>query len=96
MVVDCGLRVSELVHINLDGINLGEGIFWNAAGETRRIKAESVFLILKGTRQNHTEKESIDTRRKLSLLATLLTVGIPIWRRVKEKLGTHLFKPKIS
>lgn len=63
----------------------GEVIFWNAVGETRRIKAESVFLILKGTRQTYTEKESINTRRKLSLPATLLTGGIPIWRKVKEK-----------
>jgi hypothetical protein len=63
----------------------GEVVFWDAAGETTRIKAESVFLILKGTRQTYTEKESVDTKMKFNLSATLLTGGIPIWHRVKEK-----------
>jgi hypothetical protein len=63
----------------------GEVIFWNAAGETRKIKVESVFLILSGMRQSYAVKESIDTKMKLSLPATLLTGGIPIWHRVREK-----------
>jgi CRP-like cAMP-binding protein len=63
----------------------GEVIFLDKSGDTRRIKAENVFLILKGTIRIYTEKEATVTRMKFSLPATVLTGGIPIWRKVKEK-----------
>jgi hypothetical protein len=60
-------------------------LFWNKSGQARRMKAKNVLLILKGTIQSYTEKATIRTRMKFSLPATVLTGGIPIWRRVKEK-----------
>jgi len=49
------------------------------------VKAKSFFLILKGTPQTHTKKETIRTRPELNALATLLTRNIPILCRVEEK-----------
>ncbi len=63
----------------------GKAIFTNKGTETRTMKATNVFLILKGTIQTHIEKETTRTTTKFSLPATVLTGGIPIWRRVKEK-----------
>ncbi len=55
-----------------------------SVGETQTLKAEDVFLILKGTRQTNEGKQSAITTRKLNLSATLLT-GIPVFRKVKGK-----------
>lgn len=68
-------------------LKLGEGevIFCDKGGERRIIKATNVFLILKGTMRTYTEKEATKTAMKFSLPATVLTGGIPIWRRLKEK-----------
>jgi len=60
-------------------------IFWDKSGQARRIESRNAFLIIKGRLQTYTETEVISTRMKFSLLATVLTGGIPIWRRVKEK-----------
>ena len=54
-------------------------------GRTRRMTADSVSLILEGMNRSLTRAETITTRMKFSLPATLLAGGIPIWRRVKEK-----------
>jgi hypothetical protein len=64
----------------------GEVIFWDKGGEARRLKSKDASLILKGTIQTYTEKEAIRARIKFSLPATVLTGGIPIWRRIKEKI----------
>ena len=49
------------------------------------MESGKVFLILKGRKQTYTEEEKTDTRMKFSLPATVLTGGIPIWRRVKKQ-----------
>jgi len=59
--------------------------FRAAGGQAKRIGSRDVFLILEGKIETHTEAEAIRTRMKFSLAATVLTGGIPIWRRVREK-----------
>ncbi|MGA2368297.1 MAG: hypothetical protein ABSF74_06985 [Dehalococcoidia bacterium] len=51
----------------------------------RSMQAGDVFLILQGTIQTYTENESTKTRMKFSLPGTILTGGLPVWRKVKEK-----------
>ena len=63
----------------------GEVLFWDKGGKTRRIKSRNVFLLLNGRMQTYTETEVTRTRMKFSLPATVLTGGIPIWRRAEEK-----------
>ena len=84
---DSELRRPSSVSFRAHTLKLGERevIFWDKGGEATSMKAEDVFLILKGTIQTCIEKEAIRTRMKFSLPATVLTGGIPIWRRVKEK-----------
>lgn len=60
-------------------------LFCGKDGQARRIESRDAFLIIKGRMQNYTEVEVVSTRMKFSLPATLLTGGIPIWRKVKEK-----------
>jgi hypothetical protein len=68
------------------GLRLGKGevAFSNKAGELNTIKVADVFIVLKGIIQSAVEKETTQTRMKLNLTATLLTGGLPIWRKVKE------------
>ncbi len=60
--------------------------FAKGVGETKTLGAEDVFLILKGTHQFSSEKETTTITRKLNVAATLLT-GMPTFRKVKEKTG---------
>ena len=62
-----------------------EVTFKDKAGETRRIKAQDVFLIINGTMRTHIETATTRVRKKFNLRASLMTGGIPIWDRVKEK-----------
>jgi len=86
---DLELRKTSSVSFMAHTLKLGEGeiIFWDKVDQVKKMKAENVFLILKGTRQTHTEKDAIKTKMKFSLPATLLTGGIPIWRRTKEGIN---------
>jgi len=62
-----------------------EVLFRDSGNGVRRIGPGDVFLILKGRVETHTKREAIRTRMKFNLPATVLTGGIPIWSRVKEK-----------
>jgi hypothetical protein len=59
--------------------------FRDRGRQARVIEAKSVVLILKGMVQTQTETETTTSKMKFSMSATLLTGGIPIWRRVEEK-----------
>jgi hypothetical protein len=60
-------------------------IFCDRSGEGRRVESRNAFLIINGRMQTYTETQITKTGMKLNLGATLLTGGIPIMRRVKEK-----------
>jgi hypothetical protein len=61
-----------------------EVTFRDKGGQIKIIELMNVFLILKGKHQTSTDKEVTNTSMKFSLPATLLTGGIPVWRKVKE------------
>lgn len=60
-------------------------LFWNRSGQTRRTESSEVSLIISGRMQTYTETEVIATTKKLNIAATILTGGIPITKKVKEK-----------
>ena len=62
-----------------------EVLFRDSAGREKRIGENNVLLILEGRLQTSVEVETTKTKTKFSLGMTLLTGGIPIWRRVAEK-----------
>lgn len=63
----------------------GEILFWDKGGRARRMVSRNVFLIVKGRTRVYIEADTTRTKMKFSLAGTVLTGGIPIWRRVKEK-----------
>jgi hypothetical protein len=63
-----------------------EILFRDKASQERRLEAEDVFLILKGRKHIYIEEEKSNTEVKINLPATLITGGIPIFRRVKEQV----------
>jgi len=63
----------------------GKVTFRDNRGTERSVQTEDVFLILQGTMQTQLEKEITETKMKLNVPITLLTGGIPVFRRVKEK-----------
>jgi len=70
----------------------GEAVFLNTGGQTKIIKSADVFLILKGVLQISAEGETTETERKINWGATLLLGGIPIRRKVKERVSATIFR----
>jgi hypothetical protein len=62
-----------------------EVLFRDDAGSDKRIGENNVFLILEGRIRTCVEVETTKSKIKFSLTGTLLTGGIPIWRKVDEK-----------
>jgi hypothetical protein len=60
-------------------------IFWDRSGQERRMESNELFLIISGRMQTYTETEITTTGKKLNVAATVLTGGIPIMKKVKEK-----------
>jgi hypothetical protein len=67
-------------------------MFCDRSGQARRMETREVFLILSGRMQTYTETEVTKTTRKLNITATLLTGGIPIMKKVKEKTTNKSFQ----
>jgi hypothetical protein len=66
--------------------------FCDRSGQTRRMETREAFLIINGRVQTYTETEVTKTTRKLNVTATLLTGGIPIMKKVKEKTTNKSFQ----
>jgi hypothetical protein len=66
-----------------------EVVFVDRSGTEKRVGDNDAFLIIAGKIQTSIESESIITRKKLNITSTLLTGGIPIHKKVKEKTTTH-------
>ena len=64
----------------------GETVFRDKGGQAKKIAYSDVFLILKGIMLTTTKEETIETKRKINLAATLLTF-IPIYSKVKERVS---------
>jgi hypothetical protein len=87
MCTDSELRKPSSSTLGAHSLRLaaGEVTFSDKAGEQRTMKAADVLLIIRGTKRMRTVEELTRSKMKFSLPATVLTGGIPIWRRVKEK-----------
>jgi hypothetical protein len=59
--------------------------FYDRAGQPNMMEAGELFLILSARMQHETQTEVTKTVRKLNVAATLLTGGIPITKKVKQK-----------
>jgi hypothetical protein len=83
---DSEFHKSHLAGFRAYSLRLGdrEVTFCDKGGQIKKIEPMKVFLILKGRYQTLTDKEVANTSMKFSLPATLLTGGIPVWRKVKE------------
>ena len=66
-----------------------EIVFVDRSGSEKKVSDNDAFLIISGKIQTSTESEATITRKKLNITSTLLTGGIPIYRKVKEKTTTH-------
>lgn len=66
--------------------------FYDRGGQSRRMEARETFLILSGRMEAYAEKEVTKTVKKLNVAATLLTGGIPISKKVKEKTLSKSFQ----
>ncbi len=68
-------------------MEFGEGrvVFRDEGGQERAMESGDVFLILKGKKHTFVEEDTTDTKMKLNLPATMLTGGIPVWRKVREE-----------
>jgi hypothetical protein len=75
-------------------LQLGEGkvTFWDKGGQERAVEADTLFLILRGTVQTQSEKETTRTKTELNVTATVLTGGIPVIRRVQERTTEQFSK----
>jgi hypothetical protein len=62
-----------------------EVLFRDSAGREKRRGENNIFLILEGRIQTSLEVETTKSKTKFSLTRTLLTGGIPMWRKVDEK-----------
>jgi hypothetical protein len=61
-----------------------EAVFRDSTGAQKRMTSSDVFLILTGRVESSTETKTTKSRIKFSWGGTLLTGGIPVFRRVKE------------
>jgi hypothetical protein len=70
----------------------GEVAFTDRSGSQRTVESGRVLLMLKGRIQVHVEQASAKSKMKFSPTATVLTGGIPIWRRVTENVTEQSLK----
>lgn len=83
-------RASELGRLPppfpVQTLELGEKaiLFRDSAGAEKRMAAGDVFLILTGRVESSVELKATRSRIKFSWGATLLSGGIPVWKRSKE------------
>lgn len=62
-----------------------ETTFFDMSGRKLSIRENDVFLILTATKTNKTTEKATSPKMKFSLAGTVLTGGIPVWRKVKEE-----------
>jgi hypothetical protein len=66
-----------------------EILFRNRAGHEQKIDENNISLILEGRVHSTQDIETIKIKKKLSVVGTLLTGGIPVSRKVEEKTITQ-------
>ena len=83
---DRDISESPLTRFRAHALKLGDSevTFSDKGSQQVKLESKDVFLILKGKLQPSNEKDVTITSLKFNLTATLMTGGIPIWRKVKE------------
>jgi hypothetical protein len=76
---------ANLLEFKNDGV-----IFRNNQGNEINIKTNDVSLIIKGKLQTSAAIETTQSKKKINIAGTLLTGGIPIYRRVDEKSTSQI------
>ena len=89
---DSELAESSVTRFRAHALKSGnsEVIFFDKGGQQNKLESKDVFLILKGKQQLSNEKDVTITSLKFNLTATVMTGGIPIWRKVKETIKGNL------
>jgi hypothetical protein len=67
-------------------------VFRDRRGGEVSVEAGDAFLIIRGRIQSPTQEKTSTTKMKLNVLATVLTGGIPIMRRVTQKTTKGSFQ----
>jgi len=65
--------------------------FIDRAGQSKLVEFNQLFLILSARLQAYTEIETTRTKRKINVMATLVT-GIPVPKKVEEKVTSKTFE----
>jgi hypothetical protein len=65
-----------------------EIVFGARRGSDLALRAEEVVLIIQGVKQTRLEQQTTQTMRKLNLPATILSGGIPFFKKVVQKTNT--------
>ena len=83
---DSELAESSLTGFHAHALKLGDSevTLFDKGGQQVKLESKDVFLILKGKLQVSNGKDVTITSLKFNLTATIITGGIPIWRKVKE------------
>ena len=86
VVKDKELAGSPLTRFDAHALKLSdrEVTFFYKDGQQVKLESKEVFLILKGKLPPSNVKDVTTTTLKFDLTATIITGGIPIWRKVKE------------
>ena len=85
---DSELTESPLTRFRAHALKLGdkEVTFFDKAGKQVKLESEDMFLILKGKLPLSNEKDVTITSLKFNLTATIMTGGLPVFRKVKETI----------
>jgi hypothetical protein len=86
---DSELAYPPLTRFNAHALKMGdrEVTFFDKGGCQSKLELKDVFLILKGKLLASHDKPVTITNLKFNLTATLMTGGIPVFRKVKETIG---------
>ena len=86
---DSELADSPLTRFNAHALKLGdrEVTFFDKGGHQLKLEPKDVFLIVKGKLPASHDKPVTITNLKFNLTATLMTGGIPVFRKVKETIA---------
>jgi hypothetical protein len=82
-------QIFKARNLRFDGLAV---TFIDRNGQTKTLQAADLFLILSVKMRTYIETEVIKTTRKLNITATVLTGGIPVLKKVKEKITNTTYQ----
>jgi hypothetical protein len=64
--------------------------FFNNKGDSKNIETDDISLIIKGKLQTAAAVETTQSKKKINIAGTMLTGGIPVYRKVDEKTTSQI------